>query len=309
MKMSSIIISLVIIAGIFLLGVLIFLAYLNWSYKVQASLISIALVGTGTVLVTIFSGLKDQRVIERFVSTVIVNDTTVRFAAFPDEKSKIYGRSQMLNQYADQSTVGEKDGSLVFDKYPKLTNDDEWYDFNREAFAYDLLKYIGVLSSSGAAYDFSSGIANIGIQKIDLPTDCKLVNYKSIESKFEKFHGIEFERASGWLNVNVPAKTEIKMYSIKEKGHFPVSVLEFNKNLYFQIAFKVTRITDPNTNLPEKLLNPDIETTKLRAYSYSIEMVGEFSKYSSSGDKSSQYALWCNSLFAAVKQRYDNANL
>lgn len=313
MKMSSVILILVIICGAFLIAVLFFLAYLNWSYKVQASLISIILVGTGTILVTIFSGLKNQTITERFVTTVFVNDTSARFEPFPSEKSKVYGRTQILRQYSDQAMAGEKNGGIWFDKYPMPSKDEEWFDFNREALTYDLFKVIQVLSASGAVYDFSEGIGAIGIQKIEMPSDCQPLEFGLIKSDFEKFHGIEYEGllsgSTGRMKINLPKGTSVKMYSVKEKDHFPVSILEFEKKMYFKITFKVMKITEPNLNLPTKLIDPTIDLKKIRSYSYMVEINSDFEKYSSSGDKSAQYVNWASSIFAVIKQRYDDKNL
>ena len=81
----GIILFFAMIFGIYLIGVLGYLAYLNWSYKVQASLVSITLVGIGTVLVTIFSSLKDQKINAKVITTVFVQETTLKFDGFPDK--------------------------------------------------------------------------------------------------------------------------------------------------------------------------------------------------------------------------------
>jgi hypothetical protein len=307
MKMSTLIYSIIFICVLAISIMAIYLSWLNWSEKVQGPVLSILLVGAGTIIAAIFSILKETTITDLYPSTVIV-DFHYKPGAILNKNSKAYERSSAIARYTQNIVYSDTKPYVAF---TLPSSKEAWLRFNNEAIAYDIYNTIKIYSRGGALIDMNDGTEAINIKSISIPEDFTPVIPNKNNFHFKEFHAFNTDDLAK-LPCNLPSGTIISFQSIDNpKNNVEnVVVLTLTKPKYFDIEIIVSVLGLPNgmAKLSPVLKPTETEANNFLNYSVSIQYLAHFEKFTSGNSKTSGYIDWCNSIFKIIKDRFnDNA--
>lgn len=274
----------------------IYIIGLNWGDKIKQSLISIIGVGTLTILITTFSLLKETKIENDFLTSMLIsNETKLPFRV-------IYSGDNFFWERQDEL------GSVSYDlnKDPEFKLDSTGNNkVCSTGLQYLILKYLLNLDSKKIRMQQIGNRLILTNHKPELPSD--LTDYSgefdSELTKIDLYVDSPFK-----LNQNnyfLPQGTKLRVYNSKDSSKY--NIIELYKKNYFKFKIKIRGVGKSRDEIA--VPNAEIEKTDVTnfySYSYNIEMSATFDKITSLSTKSEEYKKWIDYIMKEINNYFSD---
>jgi hypothetical protein len=303
--MARLIVCLAVGGFVLLLVATITLVVLNWSGKTLAPVLSIALVGVATVLVTVLATLKESTTESAFVTSVVidVDQGAPVFLILSPENPKLTSRLSELASLG--RPVVNQDGKTVA-TIPKPENENERFRFCGELLQYQMLKVIRKLQRGSWQAGMRFGVANASLTnsvKTDDSVDYPGEKLTSLISQ-NRFSDSDMERFS-WKNTQLPLpqKTELSFgYQTPSSGPEQHTIL-IRRPMFFEITLKIEPLLSTPGVLPPGLGLPPDKAAQCETYQFKISMLSKFERLTAGNSLTEQYKDWTSRLFSGIQEQ------
>ena len=302
--MFKIIVALMV-AGSMLIAVgTIWLVVLNWSQKLYGPLVSIALGGLVTVLITVVALLREERIQDTFATALAFDASTNSLPLVtPDLGSpSVAFRLSEMSMLAAKVPVREPQSSV------QTLRDDDLFRYCGELLQYQIVRSLQRFQAGGWV---STQLGAEASAEIRHPARISRTSEYQGEEILRILGGNRFAQSGSerflWQHsrLRLPQATRLTLEyvpSSPETGPERHTV-RLVKSGFFEVTFEVTPIIATGTGvLPAGLVLPADQRSHIRTFQYEVRMSADFYRLTAGNWQTEELKNWARWLFSEVKK-------
>ena len=296
-------------AGVLLFVATCVLVWFNWSQKIWSPILSIALGGTVTVLLTILAILKED-VVEQRYATSVVFDSSAGATAFVTPATN--GGLAAL-RFAELSTLGrpaiQKDGRTV-PAIERPRTDDEVFQYSGELLQYYIFHQLVSLHRDAWVVAQVGQVVTAGIGQ--RPSLTRVSTYSGQDiiriARGNRFSNSSIQRfvlEAGRLPV--PQSTSIVLQHRPSSSGTGVEkhFVSLAKPSFFEITFTIEPLGMVPA-VPQALSNVQGDRAQWKTVLFQISQRARFEKWTAGNWQTEEHKRWAQWLLEAIKDRLED---
>lgn len=301
--METLIYAVGITGSVLLLAFTGIIIWLNWSDKTLNPLLSIALVGTATLLVSVGFPLKAS-VIESAFATPVVIDTANGSPPLPNPEPN----SPVVSELQALAMIGSptvKRGGVDVRTVPAPSNVGERFDFGAKLLQYRLIRVIEEIQRGSSTFGFSFGASIASVNEpLHFPEPQDYSPQQLIADLADNpFSKSDYQHALlKHARLPLPKGTKISLASVSTPAGESKYVVRLEKPLFFRIELGVKPMGGTSLGLlPAGVTLPQDIAARCETYHYNVNMRADFRRITAGNSDTDEYKDWVHKLFDRVR--------